>query len=60
MTLHARSVSWSRSTQWFFAPWNAEEVRDPKSQRSITAFHEAPDELLTTDPHVLRCCIPAG
>jgi arginine decarboxylase len=34
---------------WFFAPWNAEEVRDPKSGRRI-AFHEAPAELLATDP----------
>ena len=30
---------------WFFAPWNAEEVRDPVSGRKI-AFHEAPAELL--------------
>jgi arginine decarboxylase len=41
--------------EWFFKPWNAEEVRDPKSGRSM-AFHEAPEELLTTDPNcwVLR------
>jgi arginine decarboxylase len=33
---------------WFFAPWNAEEVTDPKSGKRIP-FHEAPEELLTTD-----------
>lgn len=35
---------------WFFAPWNAEEVTDPKSGRRIP-FHEAPEELLATDPN---------
>lgn len=35
---------------WFFAPWNAEEVHDPKSGRRI-AFHEASEELLATDPN---------
>jgi arginine decarboxylase len=35
---------------WFFAPWNAEQVKDPKSDRSIP-FHEAPEELLATDPN---------
>ena len=34
---------------WFFAPWNAEEVRDPKSGKRIP-FHRAPAELLATDP----------
>jgi len=34
---------------WFFAPWNAEEVRDPKTGKRIP-FHEAPAELLATDP----------
>jgi arginine decarboxylase len=34
---------------WFFAPWNAEEVRDPKSGKRIP-FHEVPAELLATDP----------
>jgi arginine decarboxylase len=34
---------------WFFAPWNPEEVRDPKSGKRIP-FHEAPAELLATDP----------
>ena len=35
---------------WFFAPWNADEVRDPVSGRKIP-FHEAPAELLATDPN---------
>ena len=35
---------------WFFAPWNAEEVTDPKTGRRIP-FHEAPEELLATDPN---------
>jgi arginine decarboxylase len=34
---------------WFFAPWNAEEVRDPKSGKRVP-FHQAPAELLATDP----------
>ena len=40
----------SRRKDWFFAPWNAEEVRDPKTGRSVP-FHEAPEELLATDPN---------
>ena len=35
---------------WFFAPWNPEEVHDPKTNRRIP-FHEAPEELLATDPN---------
>jgi arginine decarboxylase len=35
--------------EWFFAPWNAEEVRDPKTGKKIP-FHEAPAELLATEP----------
>jgi len=34
---------------WFFAPWNAEEVRDSKTDRLIP-FHECPSELLATEP----------
>lgn len=34
---------------WFFAPWNAEEVKDPKSGKRVP-FHEASAELLATDP----------
>jgi arginine decarboxylase len=35
--------------EWFFAPWNAEEVPDGKSGKKIP-FHEASAELLATDP----------
>jgi arginine decarboxylase len=35
---------------WFFAPWNAEEVTDPKSGKRIP-FHQASPELLSTDPN---------
>ena len=40
---------------WFFKPWNAEAVTDPKTGRKI-AFEEAPSELLCTqqDPWVLH------
>jgi len=34
---------------WFFAPWNAEHVKDPRTGKRIP-FHEAPAELLATDP----------
>jgi arginine decarboxylase len=34
---------------WFFAPWNAEEVRDPRTGKRIP-FHEVPAEQLATDP----------
>ena len=34
---------------WFFAPWNAEEIKDPKSGKGIP-FHEVPAERLATDP----------
>jgi arginine decarboxylase len=34
---------------WFFAPWNAEQVTDPKTGKRIP-FHEAPADLLATDP----------
>ncbi|HKV75172.1 MAG TPA: Orn/Lys/Arg decarboxylase N-terminal domain-containing protein [Gemmatimonadales bacterium] len=34
---------------WFFAPWNAEHVTDPKTKKKIP-FHKAPAELLATDP----------
>ena len=37
---------------WFFAPWNAEEVRDPKTGKRIP-FHDASAELLATDPGLL-------
>ena len=35
---------------WFFVPWNAEEVRNPKTGKRIP-FHKAPAELLATDPN---------
>jgi len=34
---------------WFFAPWNPEEVVDPTSGKRIP-FHDAPAELLATEP----------
>jgi arginine decarboxylase len=34
---------------WFFAPWNAEEVKDPRTGKRIP-FHQAPAELLATEP----------
>jgi arginine decarboxylase len=36
--------------EWFFAPWNAEEIRDPKTGKK-TPFHMASAELLATDPN---------
>jgi len=35
--------------QWFFAPWNAEEVRDSASGKRVP-FFEASEEMLATDP----------
>ena len=35
---------------WFFAPWNAEEVTDTKTGKRIP-FHQASHELLSTDPN---------
>jgi arginine decarboxylase len=35
--------------QWFFTPWNADEVRDPGSGRRVP-FFEASEELLANDP----------
>lgn len=35
---------------WFFAPWNADEVRDPASGRRIP-FCEVSEEALATDPN---------
>jgi arginine decarboxylase len=34
---------------WFFAPWNAPEIKDPKSGKRIP-FADATPELLTRDP----------
>lgn len=40
---------------WFFAPWNAPDVINPKTGKRVP-FHKAPIEQLTTDPNcwVLR------
>jgi arginine decarboxylase len=35
---------------WFFSPWNAPEVTDPKTGKRIP-FHQAPAQLLATDPN---------
>jgi arginine decarboxylase len=47
-------LEFQKKNEWFFAPWNAEEVRDASGRR--IPFHEAPEELLATDPNcwVLR------
>jgi arginine decarboxylase len=36
--------------EWFFAPWNAEEVKDTKTGKKIP-FHQASPEQLATDPN---------
>ena len=35
--------------EWFFASWNAEEIKDPKTGKR-TPFHEVPADRLATDP----------
>jgi len=40
----------SARKEWFFAPWNAEEIKLPKTGKKVP-FHEAPAELLATDPN---------
>jgi arginine decarboxylase len=37
-----------RKKDWFFAPWNAEAIKDPRTGKRVP-FHEAPVERLTTD-----------
>ena len=37
------------SKDWFFSPWNAEEIVDPKTGKRV-AFHETPAERLASDP----------
>ena len=44
---------------WFFAPWNADEVTDPKTGKRIP-FHDAPAELLATEPSCWLPIPPAG
>jgi arginine decarboxylase len=36
--------------EWFFAPWNAEEIKDSKTGKKVP-FHEASPEQLGTDPN---------
>jgi len=36
--------------QWFFAPWNADEIADAKSGKKIP-FHQASADQLATDPN---------
>ena len=36
--------------EWFFAPWNADEITDAKSGKRIP-FHKASAEQLSTDPN---------
>jgi arginine decarboxylase len=36
--------------EWFFAPWNAEEIADAKTGKKIP-FHQASAEQLATDPN---------
>lgn len=38
-----------KKKDWFFAPWNAEEIKDPKTGKRVL-FHEADAERLATDP----------
>ena len=38
---------------WFFKPWNAENVKDPKTGKSY-AFEEAPDDLLVYEQDCWR------
>jgi len=45
---HVR-VELAAKGEWFFAPWNAEEVEDPDTGRRMP-FHRAPADLLATEP----------
>jgi len=40
----------AKSKDWFFNTWNATEVTVPGSRKRV-AFHEAPTEVLATDPN---------
>ena len=35
--------------EWFFAPWNADTVTDPKTRKKVP-FHKASPQLLATEP----------
>jgi arginine decarboxylase len=39
----------AKDKDWFFNTWNASEVRVPGSRKRVP-FHDAPPEVLTTDP----------
>ena len=45
--LHAH---FGKSRDWFFNTWNATEVSVPGSRKRV-AFHEAPPDVLTSDPN---------
>jgi arginine/lysine/ornithine decarboxylase len=45
--LHAH---FGKSRDWFFNTWNASEVTVPGSRKRV-AFHEAPPDVLTSDPN---------
>ena len=38
-----------RKKDWFFSPWNAEKIADPKTGKRVP-FHETPAERLASDP----------
>jgi arginine decarboxylase len=38
-----------RKRDWFFAPWNAEHVKNPRTGKRVP-FHDASAELLATEP----------
>jgi arginine decarboxylase len=45
--LHAH---FGKTRDWFFNTWNASEVSVPRSRKRV-AFHEAPADVLTSDPN---------
>ncbi len=49
LTLARVKREFSDKGEWFFAPWNAEQVVDPKSGKQIP-FVDAPAELLAHEP----------
>jgi len=44
--LHAE---FAKKEDWFFTGWQPDTVRDPKSKKKMP-FHQAPEDLLVTDP----------
>jgi arginine decarboxylase len=49
LALARANKEFAAKKEWFFAPWNAEEIRDPKTGHRVP-FHEASEELLAIDP----------